>query len=163
MATPDFVLALREKVGTMPLWLSGVTAVVLDDSGDHVLLIRRSDTGEWTPITGIIDPAEQPAVAAAREAFEEADVVIAVERLAGVGVTAPVVYDNGDRAQYLDVIFTCRWVSGEPRPADGEALEARWFAIEELPAMSADMRGRITQGLATGPASFSIADVAQSW
>ncbi|MET0713590.1 MAG: ADP-ribose pyrophosphatase, partial [Mycetocola sp.] len=29
MATPDFVLALREKIGTAPLWLSGVTAVVV--------------------------------------------------------------------------------------------------------------------------------------
>src|SRR4051794_21798277 len=114
-------------VGPHPLWLSGVTAVILDASGENVLLIRRADTGEWTPVTGIIDPGEQPAVAAAREALEEADVVIDVVRLAGIGVTPPVVYENGDQAQYLDVVFTCRWVSGDPRPADGEALEARWF------------------------------------
>jgi hypothetical protein len=29
MATPDFVLSLREKIGTAPLWLAGVTAVVV--------------------------------------------------------------------------------------------------------------------------------------
>ncbi|MEO9044623.1 MAG: NUDIX domain-containing protein, partial [Candidatus Dormibacter sp.] len=105
MPVPEFVLRLREKIGTDPLWLSGITAVITDEHGERLLLIRRSDTGEWAPVTGIIDPGEQPAVAAAREAREEADVVIRVERLAGINVTAPVVYPNGDRSQYLDVIF----------------------------------------------------------
>jgi ADP-ribose pyrophosphatase YjhB (NUDIX family) len=163
VATPDFILELRKMVGPHPLWLSGVTAVILDASGENVLLIRRADTGEWTPVTGIIDPGEQPAVAAAREALEEADVVIDVVRLAGIGVTSPVVYENGDRAQYLDVVFTCRWVSGDPRPADGEALEARWFAIDGLPAISAEMRNRIDQGRESGPAAFSIAATPAAW
>ena len=56
MATPDFVLSLREKIGNDPLWLSGITAVVL--RGDEVLLVRRADNGAWTPVTGIIDPGE---------------------------------------------------------------------------------------------------------
>jgi len=68
MPTPDFVLALREKIGTASLWLSGVTAVVV--RGDEVLLVRRADTGAWTPVTGIIDPGEEPAVAAVREVEE---------------------------------------------------------------------------------------------
>ena len=58
MPTPDFILELRAKVGTHPLWLSGVTAIVLDADSSAILLIRRSDTGEWAPITGIIDPAD---------------------------------------------------------------------------------------------------------
>jgi ADP-ribose pyrophosphatase YjhB (NUDIX family) len=157
VAIPEFILQLREKIGTAPLWLSGVTAVVLDAASENVLLIRRSDTGEWAPISGIIDPGEQPADAAAREALEEASVVIAVERLAGVDVTPQRVYDNGDQAQYLDLIFGCRWVSGEPAPSDGEALEVRWFPVDELPEMSADFRGRIVTALETGPARFSIA------
>ena len=50
MATPDFVLALREKIGHAPLWLSGVTAVVIrgSHSRHEVLLVRRADTGAWT-------------------------------------------------------------------------------------------------------------------
>ncbi|MFP7759669.1 NUDIX hydrolase [Marisediminicola sp. LYQ85] len=142
MATPDFVLALREKIGTAPLWLSGVTAVVI--RGDEVLLVRRSDTGAWTPVTGIIDPGEQPAVAAARETLEEADVVAVPERLARIGVTEPIVYPNGDESQYLDLTFRLRWVSGTPAPADGENLEARWFTLDDLPPMSDDMLGRLS-------------------
>ena len=43
MPTPDFVLALRAKVGHTPLWLPGVCAVVLRplDEPKEVLLVRR--------------------------------------------------------------------------------------------------------------------------
>lgn len=141
MATPDFILALREKIGTDWLWLSAVTAVVLRD--DEVLLVKRADNGEWTPITGIIDPAEEPAVAAERETLEEAGVVAVAESLTWVHVIGPHIYDNGDKSQFLDIAFRCRYLSGEPHPADGENTEARWFALDALPEMGADMRRRI--------------------
>lgn len=151
MPTPDFVLDLREKIGHDPLWLSGVTAVVV--RGDEVLLVKRSDTGAWTPVTGIIDPGEQPAVAAAREVLEEADIVAVPRRLASIDVTAPVVYGNGDVSQYLDLTFRFDYVSGEPFPADGENTEAAWFALDALPAMSADMTKRLESALDEGPAA----------
>ena len=141
MATPDFVLALREKVGHDELWLPGVTAVVL--RGSEVLLVRRADSGAWTPVTGIVDPGEEPAVAAAREVLEEADVVAHVESLSWVKVIDLVTYDNGDQSRYLDLVFRCSWVSGEPFPADGENTEAAWFPLDALPELSGDMSERI--------------------
>jgi 8-oxo-dGTP pyrophosphatase MutT (NUDIX family) len=141
MATPDFVLALREKIGHEQLWLSGVTAVVL--RGDEVLLVRRSDSGDWTPVTGIIDPGEEPAVAAEREVLEEADIVATAEVLSWVQVVGPITYSNGDRAQYLDLVFRCSWVSGEPYPADGENTAAAWFPLDDLPPLPANMARRI--------------------
>ncbi len=141
MATPDFVLALRAKIGHEMLWLSGVTAVVI--RGDEVLLVCRTDTGEWTPVTGIVDPGEQPAVAAARETLEEAGVVVTVDSLAWVQVIPPITYSNGDRSQYLDLVFRCTWVSGDPHPADGENTDATWYPLDALPAMSDNMRERI--------------------
>ncbi|MEV0027315.1 NUDIX domain-containing protein [Streptomyces atroolivaceus] len=122
MATPDFILALRKKIGSDPLWLSGVTAVVI--KGDRVLLAKRADNGKWTAVTGIIDPGEQPADAAAREVLEETGIVAVPERLAMVHVTEPVVYDNGDQTQYLDLVFRFAWQSGVLRPADGENTAA---------------------------------------
>jgi len=151
MATPDFILALREKIGHGPLWLSGVTAVVVHEG--RVLLVKRADSGAWTAITGIIDPGEQPADAAAREVLEEAGIEAVPERLAMVHVTDPVVYDNGDRTQYLDLVFRFRWRSGDPRPADGENTAARWFPLDDLPAMTDDMRDRIAIAVATEPAA----------
>ena len=141
MPTPDFVLALREKIGTASLWLSGVTAVVV--RGDEVLLVRRADTGAWTPITGIIDPGEEPAVAAVREVEEEAAVRATAERLVMVHVTPPGVYSNGDRSQYLDLVFRLRWDGGDPAPADGENTDARWFPLSEALPVSPGMRDRI--------------------
>lgn len=146
MPTPDFVLAMRAKIGHDPLWLSGVTAVVV--RGDSVLLVRRSDNGAWTPVTGIVDPGEHPAVAAAREVLEEADVVASVDVLAFTGVTEMITYDNGDQTQYIDLTFRCSYVSGEPHPADGENTEAAWFALDALPEMSDEMRARIEHALA---------------
>ncbi|MBB0245334.1 NUDIX domain-containing protein [Streptomyces alkaliphilus] len=151
MATPEFILALREKIGNDPLWLPGVTAVVLD--GDRALMVCRADNGAWTPVTGIVDPGEEPADAAVREVLEEAGVVAVPERLASVRVTDPVVYENGDRTQYLDLVFRCRWISGDPYPADGENTEARWFPLDGLPSMTEGMRARVEAAAAEEPAA----------
>jgi len=136
--TPEFIVALREKVGTSRLWLSGATAVVLRPAagGEEVLLVRRADTGEWTPVAGIIDPGEQPHVAAIREVAEEAGVTAAVERLVWLTVTGVITYENGDQTQYIDHVFRCHWVEGEPYPADGEATEAAFLPVDSLPVMS---------------------------
>lgn len=146
MATPDFILSLREKVGNAELWVPAVTAVVLRDT--EVLLVRRADSGEWTPVTGIIDPGEEPAVAAERETLEEADVVAIAESLAWVKTVDTVRYENGDESRYLDLVFRCRYVSGQPFPADGENTAAAWFDLGRLPAMSDDMSARIHVAIA---------------
>jgi 8-oxo-dGTP pyrophosphatase MutT (NUDIX family) len=155
MPTPDFVLDLRSQVGHAPLWLMGATAVIVHDG--RVLLGRRSDNGALTPITGIIDPREEPADAAAREALEEAGVVVRVERLAWIHVIPRITYDNGDQTDYLDFTFRCSWVSGELHPADGEMTDLGWFAldsIDELRDLDSDMRERIRRAMSDGPADF---------
>ncbi len=149
MPTPDFILSLREKIGTESLWLSGVTAVVHRGVGTdrEVLLVRRSDNGNWTSVTGIIDPGEAPAVAAVREVLEEASVVAEVERLAWVHVEPPIVYSNGDRAQFMNLIFRCRYVQGEPALGDDENTEVGWFRLDALPQLGGSHRERIAQAL----------------
>ena len=149
MATPEFILDLRAKIGTAPLWLSGVTAIVV--RGDDILLVRRADTGEWAPVCGIIDPAEEPADAAMREVLEEADIHAVVEHLAWVHVTQMYTYANGDHTQYVDIVFRLQWQSGDPAPADGENTEARWFSRDALPEMSRDMQQRVQAGLDPRP------------
>jgi ADP-ribose pyrophosphatase YjhB (NUDIX family) len=149
MGIPDFIVSLRERVGTAPLWLSGVTAVILD--GPRVLLVRRGDTGEWAPVSGILEPGEEPAIGAAREAEEETGVVVEVERLVSVGTTDEITYPNGDRASYLDLTFRCRYLSGSARVNDDESLEVAWWPADALPAMPADFRRRIATALEDVP------------
>lgn len=136
MPTPDFILELRAAIGTAPLWLAGVTAVVL--RGKEVLLIRRSDNGALAPVSGILEPGEEPAVGAMREVHEETGIVAEVESLAWVHVLDPIQYANGDRAQYLDLVFRCRYVSGEPQPLDGEATEVMWRRLDDLADLESD-------------------------
>ena len=153
MATPDFVLALRAKIGNDPLWLMGVSAVVLRDN--QVLLVKRADNGAWTPVTGIVDPAEEPATAAERETLEEAGIVARANAVTWIHVIPPITYSNGDVSQYVDVTFRCEFVSGDPWPADGENTEAAWFELDALPEMEPDMVERIRTAVEfTGPARF---------
>jgi len=151
--TPEFILTLREKVGNARLWLSGSSAVVIRGSGDdtEVLLVRRADNGQWAPVAGIVDPGEQPHAAAVREVAEEAGVTVEVERLVWLTVTEVITYANGDETQYIDHVFRCRWVSGDPYPADGEASEAAFFPLGRLPSMDARHSEQIRVALADHP------------
>lgn len=52
-----------------------------------------------------------------------------------VSALRPNSYDNGDRCQYLDHAFRCRWLAGEARVGDEESSEVRWFRLDELPQL----------------------------
>ena len=151
MATPDFVLELRRHVGHAPLWMPGTTVVILRPAPGcapidwerpiapeavEVLCVRRSDNGAWTPVTGIVDPGEEPAV---------------VRRLLSVEVVGPVTYYNGDVTTYLDVAFAAQWVNGEPSPADGENSETAFFRGDQLPPMNDRFRRAVAKALSGRP------------
>ena len=110
MPTPEYILTLREKIGHDYLWLSGATAVIRRDSDHRVLLVRRSDNGAWTPVTGIVDPGENPALTC----------------LAQLKADPAMRFSNGDRCQFLDHTFLCRWVAGDARVNDDESTQVRW-------------------------------------
>lgn len=179
MPAPEYILALREKIGHDLLLLPGVTAVVLRDKSagnqsagnqslDHqslvgntadpveVLLGRRADTGRWTLITGILEPGEQPGPGMLREVQEETGVLAEIEHLALVDAQPePATFPNGDRCQFITLTFRCRYVSGRARVNDDESLEVGWFGLDELPGLSATHRRRLSAALrATGIPEF---------
>lgn len=149
MGIPDFVVELRRHVGTAPLPLVGATAVVLTGEGDaqRVLLGRRTDNGALAPISGVVEPGEEPATTLVREALEESGVHIRVTRLAWVHRLPRLTYANGDQVDYLDLTFRCDWLSGEPTPVDGEFSEVGWFPTDDLSALRPDHRRRVEHAL----------------
>ncbi len=149
MPTPEFVVVLREKIGHDQLWLPGVTAVILKDvppnapitAVPEVLLVRRADNGEWTPVTGIVDPGEEPHHAAVREAKEEVGLDIQVEALLGVGAVGPVTYTNGDVSSYMDTAMRCSVIGSDtPVISDDENVEVGWFSVMQMPPMKPRFR-----------------------
>ena len=161
MATPEFILALREKIGHEQLWLPGVSVVVVDEAG-RLLLGRRSDNSQWSVISGIPEPGEQPGAAAGRECLEETGVAIELLGLVHVGAGTPKTFPNGDRCVFMDIDFAARPAAGAQaaRVADDESLEVGWFAPDELPEPLMDSaRRRIAAAQAwfaspSAPAAF---------
>ena len=105
---------------------------------------------------GIVDPGEEVADTAVREVLEETGVRARARRLVRVSTSRPITYPNGDQAQYVDLVFRCDWVSGEPYPADDENTDAGWFGLDDLPEMTPEMLERIDAALdLEGPARFT--------
>jgi len=148
MPIPEFVATLRSAVGHDRLLLPGVTAVVRNADG-QVLLGLRSDNGQWSLISGILEPGEQPAEALRREIREEAGVEAEITALASVWMMPEVTYPNGDVAQYLDLCFLATHLAGEPHVADDESLEVAWFHPDALPeGMGDSARHKLARALA---------------
>jgi 8-oxo-dGTP diphosphatase len=110
---------------TGPRLAAGVLARV----GDALLFVRRAiepGYGLWVYPGGFVDDGESPAVAAVREAREEAGVDVDIDGLLGV-------YHHGPRNVVI-VVFTGRVVGGEPSAKDESLEVALWRPQEIEPA-----------------------------
>ena len=100
----------------------------------RVLLVRRAnppDAGRWAFPGGKIDRGETIENAAVRELLEETGVHAEPHRV----FTAVDVFDRdesgGLRQHFVLIAVLCKWQSGESIAGD-DALEARWFELDEL-------------------------------
>ena len=133
MPTPEFILALRKKVGHDLLHVPTVAVVARNDAGE-VLLVKDSETGVWGCPGGILEPNESPADGAVRETWEEAGVLIELSAVLGVfgGEHCAGVYKNGDKLAWTAIVFSARAAAGSPRPDGSETLGAQFFAGDQL-------------------------------
>lgn len=107
----------------------GVGVVVHDDAG-RLLLVQRgagSGKGLWALPAGFLDADEDPRAAAAREALEETGLVVE----AGAVVDA---YEAGPGTTFF-LAFRARVVGGTLQAGD-DAVDARFFAADEVPALA---------------------------
>lgn len=136
MATPDFILGLRAKIGNDLLEVPTASGLVFDDD-NRVLLIRHSENGLWSLPGGMIEPYESPTDAAIREVYEETGVHIRITAVVGVfgGPEYSVTFANGDRLSYIMTAFRGERISGEPRSDGDETSDVGYFTREVLASM----------------------------
>ncbi|WP_095211861.1 NUDIX hydrolase [Burkholderia sp. ABCPW 11] len=99
-----------------------------------VLLVRRAnppDAGCWGFPGGKIEPGEPLVDAVVREIAEETTVDVAA--LDAFTALDAFDYDahGAVRQHFILVAVLCRWLRGTPAAGD-DALDARWFGIDEL-------------------------------
>jgi 8-oxo-dGTP pyrophosphatase MutT (NUDIX family) len=130
-----------------------VNVVVVNESGD-VLMIQRSDNGNWAVPGGAIDLGESMVQAAVRETLEETGIECRVTGIVGI-YTDPrhvILYtSNGEARQEFSILLTAEPVGGELATSD-ESSEVRWVPRDELAGFQLDrsMRMRIEHYLAGG-------------
>ncbi|MEU6402078.1 NUDIX domain-containing protein [Streptomyces sp. NPDC046985] len=120
--------------------------IVTDDEG-RLLLIRRSDNGNWAVPGGAMDMGESMAQTGVRETLEETGINCEITGLVGI-YTDPrhvIHYTSNDEVrQEFSIVFTGRYVSGEPTPGD-ESREVVWVPRDDVGGLQMDrsMRQRI--------------------
>lgn len=161
MPMSDHIKSLRAKIGN-DLLLVPTVAVYAFDTAGRVLLVRDAQSGQWTSPGGMIDPGENPATAAVREVWEEARVHVELTQIVGVfgGAGFSVVYENGDRLEFVTTIFAARSVRGEATPDGVETTEARWFTRDEVETLDCRAHLRKTLGAAYAFKGHALFDAA---
>lgn len=128
---------LRAAVGTDLLLMPAVAAVIHDELGR--LLLQEKHDGTWSLPAGAIEPGESPEEALAREVWEETGLRCmnsSVLRILG-GQKFRYTYPNGDRVEYLIVLFHCTVSPEVSAPPDKEETRSlAWFTREELPGLT---------------------------
>jgi 8-oxo-dGTP pyrophosphatase MutT (NUDIX family) len=130
-----------------------VNVVVVNDAGE-VLLIQRSDNGNWAVPGGAIDLGESLTDAAIRETREESGIDCRITGIVGI-YTDPrhvILYtSNGEVRQEFSVVLTAAPVGGELAPSS-ESSQVRWVSRDDLGGYSMDrsMRMRVRHYLDGG-------------
>ncbi|WP_034090652.1 NUDIX domain-containing protein [Streptacidiphilus albus] len=119
--------------------------VIVTDNRGRILMIRRTDNGNWAVPGGAIDLGESMVQAAVRETLEETGVECAITGLAGV-YTDPrhvIHYTSDDEVrQEFSLVLTARPTGGAPRTS-GESSQVRWVEPDDLPGLTMDRSMRL--------------------
>ena len=143
---------LRRYIGQAP-FVAPTAAVAIFDNQDRILLVKRSDNGQWSLPGGMMELGERLDQTAASEIKEETGLDVAPERLVGIYTndTYQLRYPNGDELKVASSLFRCRITGGTLQPDMDEVSAARFFAPDELPPLSPRYHNRVADAIANRP------------
>jgi len=133
----SYIWRLRQVIGH-DLVVAPAAVVVVLDATDAVLLIKRTDTGDWSVPGGATEPGSTFVSTAVDELFEEtglradpADLVpfasLSDERWTRF------TFPNADVIHSFNLCFATRRWAGDPRTDGEESSDVGFFALDALP------------------------------
>ena len=130
----DYIKTMRQLIGSRPMLLPGVRALIFNPRGE-ILLLRRLDMPRWCLPSGSVELEETALDALKREVAEETSLVVLKAEPMGLysGPTQRFTYPNGDEIYCFSIAFVVRQWEGEPRPDGIEGSELRFFEMSQLP------------------------------
>ncbi|MFG6147613.1 NUDIX hydrolase [Halobacillus sp. B23F22_1] len=133
----DYIMKVREKVGTMPLVVSVAGCLILDDQ-DRVLLQHRTDNHHWSHPGGVVEIGEAVEDTVTREVLEETGLRVQELELFNIysGDSQHYVYPNGDEVYFVNVIYICKNYEGILAADQDESKDVQFFKLGSLPEMT---------------------------
>lgn len=131
-----------------------VNTIVTNDQG-KVLLIRRTDNGNWSLPGGGIELGESVGQAAIRETLEETGITCEITGISGIYSNPNHVIEytsNGEVRQEFTIVLKGRPLYGEPTPSD-ESSHVEWASYDSLDdrPMHDSMRARLAHAISGQP------------
>jgi 8-oxo-dGTP pyrophosphatase MutT (NUDIX family) len=121
--------------------------VMIENDAGEILMIQRSDNGNWAIPGGAIDLGESVGEAAIRETREETGIDCEITGIVGI-YTDPkhiIFYtSNNEARQEFSIVLTARAIAGTPTTSS-ESTVVAWVAKSDLDDLQMDrsMRRRI--------------------
>jgi 8-oxo-dGTP diphosphatase len=123
--------------------------VLAGEAPARVLLIERANepfAGRWALPGGFVDEGEQVADAAPRELAEETGLHVPALELLGVYDTP----GRDPRGWTVSVVYLARVPEELAVAGADDASDARWFAVDALPALAFDHDVIVSEALRRG-------------
>ena len=130
----NYIQSIRQHIGNQLIMSPGATALIFNEVGE-ILVQQRHDNGAWNLVGGVYEVGEEPAETMIREVYEETGLIAEPTRLIGVygGKNCLIIYPNGDRIAYINIIFECKIIGGNLNIHDTESLDLRYVSVDNLP------------------------------
>lgn len=132
----DYLWNLRAKIGNELIQLPSVAAVILN-ANDQILLQEKDGAQAWNLPAGVIELAETPQQALARQVRQDTGLELLCSQLLDVfgGKAFRYIYPNGDEVEYTVIVFNCV-TEGQLRAQDEQKGKLRYFSRLQMPTLA---------------------------
>jgi 8-oxo-dGTP pyrophosphatase MutT (NUDIX family) len=137
MYRDSYLWHLRQTVGQALMLMPGAS-ITVEDANGSVLLVKRSDTGEWCLPGGGAEVGGSFAATAIAELYEETGLLVDENDLQPFACLSEanlhtIQYPNGDSTHYFAMCFVVHHFKGDPFINDDECTDLGFFPLRQLP------------------------------